>query len=379
MPRPQRTIVSDNPEIASFAEALRSLRGRTDLTLQQLSERAHYSVSALSEATNGRKLPTWELTRNFVAACGGDVAEWSVRWRHAAKQLPEPLDRSVHRPSPRSREHAAGESPPARVLYNGHELILPVKIVSLALLTFALVAMVLFVASQRSDAAPSTKARPVIGGQVLGRVTSAAGSQSSVLGVLLGAGTVLAGGVGVLSAAAVARAASAPRLLTCRFVGGAEPWRDTAQDVHTEHASWVAAHRATEPRIVKIKVINRGRRDIPSRAFDQQRPLRLDVAVPVLGILDVRSMPAGYLTPRIEADGTAVNLGPDLIKIRQAITLRVLVDGAHPRLTTPEPSIIDTRIRQVSTRRPAHGVMAAFTIAATGLTAGVMLGSLLGP
>lgn len=87
MARPERQIVSDDVALVEFVQGLRALRGSAGLTLQELSHRAHYSISALSDATNGKRVPTWELTESFVRACGGDVTQWRFKWVMANKRL----------------------------------------------------------------------------------------------------------------------------------------------------------------------------------------------------------------------------------------------------------------------------------------------------
>ncbi|OXM61441.1 hypothetical protein CF165_38370 [Amycolatopsis vastitatis] len=71
-----------------FARDLRQLREKVGRpTYRELGARAHYSAAALSEAAGGRKLPTLSVTVAYVAACGGDTAEWATRWRAVAAEL----------------------------------------------------------------------------------------------------------------------------------------------------------------------------------------------------------------------------------------------------------------------------------------------------
>ncbi|MEU7529673.1 hypothetical protein AB0A74_28365 [Saccharothrix sp. NPDC042600] len=72
-------------ELGAFAADLRALRLKAgNPTYRQLSRDAHYSAAALSEAANGRKLPSLAVTLAYVKACGGDLAEWEARWRGLA-------------------------------------------------------------------------------------------------------------------------------------------------------------------------------------------------------------------------------------------------------------------------------------------------------
>ncbi len=70
--------------MADFAQQLRLLRQHAALTLRQLAGRTGLSTATLSVAASGRKLPTWEVARAYVQACGGDTDEWRVRWEQAA-------------------------------------------------------------------------------------------------------------------------------------------------------------------------------------------------------------------------------------------------------------------------------------------------------
>jgi transcriptional regulator with XRE-family HTH domain len=83
MGRPENTISASGP-VADFAQQLRLLRQHAGLTLRQLTARTGLSTATLSVAASGRKLPTWEVARAYVQACGGDTDDWRVRWEHAA-------------------------------------------------------------------------------------------------------------------------------------------------------------------------------------------------------------------------------------------------------------------------------------------------------
>lgn len=69
-----------------------------------MSEHAHYSRTVLAEAAGGRTFPSWEVTRAFVLACGGDEQEWSRRWAETERLLANgvvgspPAGRRGHRP-----------------------------------------------------------------------------------------------------------------------------------------------------------------------------------------------------------------------------------------------------------------------------------------
>lgn len=75
----------DSPRAASslqgFAADLRRLRDKSGLSIRALAKVSHYSRTALSQAADGRSLPTWAVVRSYVEACGGDIDEWERRWR----------------------------------------------------------------------------------------------------------------------------------------------------------------------------------------------------------------------------------------------------------------------------------------------------------
>ncbi|MFC4909358.1 serine/threonine-protein kinase [Actinomadura gamaensis] len=65
-----------------FALGLRALRAKApgSPAYRQLAKTACYSASVLSMAASGRALPTWDVTRAYVQACGGDTEEWHAIW-----------------------------------------------------------------------------------------------------------------------------------------------------------------------------------------------------------------------------------------------------------------------------------------------------------
>ncbi|WP_330281839.1 protein kinase domain-containing protein [Streptomyces sp. NBC_00588] len=71
-----------------FAQGLRDLRAAAGSPpYRELSRRARYSHSALSDAAAGHRLPTLDVTLALVAACGGDVDAWRARWEELDAQL----------------------------------------------------------------------------------------------------------------------------------------------------------------------------------------------------------------------------------------------------------------------------------------------------
>ncbi len=87
MARREKTV-PDGP-LADLANGLRALRVAAGITYRELADRSQYSISVLSAAAGGERLPTWDVTRAYVTACGGtpkDLEEWKRRWNDAKQR-----------------------------------------------------------------------------------------------------------------------------------------------------------------------------------------------------------------------------------------------------------------------------------------------------
>ena len=71
--------------IAQFAAGLRQLRADAgNPSFRKMAGVSGYiSHTTLHEAATGNRLASWETTREFVKACGGDEARWRARWERA--------------------------------------------------------------------------------------------------------------------------------------------------------------------------------------------------------------------------------------------------------------------------------------------------------
>ncbi|MGW3086575.1 nSTAND1 domain-containing NTPase [Streptomyces sp. NPDC001108] len=88
MGRPERPIDADAGPVQRFAAELRGLRAEAGgPTYRVMAKGSGYSAPVLSQAAAGERLPTLAATLAYVAACGGDRAEWEERWREAAAQV----------------------------------------------------------------------------------------------------------------------------------------------------------------------------------------------------------------------------------------------------------------------------------------------------
>jgi hypothetical protein len=67
--------------LPEFAADLRKLRGEAGAPpYRDMAQQVHISKASLSAAASGHRLPTWEVTKGYVRACGGPVEEWHERW-----------------------------------------------------------------------------------------------------------------------------------------------------------------------------------------------------------------------------------------------------------------------------------------------------------
>ena len=62
----------------------------------------NYAPSTLSDAVQGKRLPTRAVTEAFVRACGGDPAVWGERWEQTVREI-SGLTAAVDEVSPRRR------------------------------------------------------------------------------------------------------------------------------------------------------------------------------------------------------------------------------------------------------------------------------------
>lgn len=138
--------------------------------------------------------------------------------------------------------------------------------------------------------------------------------------------------------------------------------RDVRQGLEVRRGDQILS----DPYVLEVTLVNQGRRDIPSSAFDQGRPLTLDVGVPVLDVLKTTSSP-GHGLPSVTVEGTALKIGPDLISRRQKISFSLLVDGPDPKLRCPPPHPIDIDVREGEPATAATKMDLTFRMAMGGL------------
>ncbi len=87
MGRPETPLDARDGPLAEFACSLRRLRAEAGgQSYRQLARTANFGASTLARAAAGHTLPSWDVTRAFVLACGGDPRQWRTAWARAAGQ-----------------------------------------------------------------------------------------------------------------------------------------------------------------------------------------------------------------------------------------------------------------------------------------------------
>jgi hypothetical protein len=96
---------------------------------------------------------------------------------------------------------------------------------------------------------------------------------------------------------------------------------------------------------VGIHLSSRGRRDITRDAFDEGKPILLDIGTSIRGLEGVWSSHESVRMVNARALGTCLLVGPGLIGRRQDLRFTVLV-GAKPTGLRCQASLIDVSVRR---------------------------------
>ncbi|MEU6512007.1 hypothetical protein [Streptomyces sp. NPDC046942] len=82
MGRPEKPLDPGAGLVQRFAHGLRELRRAAGTpSYQAMARTAGFSVTVLSQAAAGKRLPSLAVLQGYVRACGGDAAEWEARWK----------------------------------------------------------------------------------------------------------------------------------------------------------------------------------------------------------------------------------------------------------------------------------------------------------
>ncbi|WP_405820039.1 helix-turn-helix domain-containing protein [Streptomyces sp. NBC_01390] len=87
MGRPERPVDPDAGPVQRFAHELRLLRHKAGSpSYREMSQHTGLSVTTLSRAAAGERIPSAAVTRAYARACDADPDEWEARWKEAAEE-----------------------------------------------------------------------------------------------------------------------------------------------------------------------------------------------------------------------------------------------------------------------------------------------------
>jgi hypothetical protein len=101
------------------------------------------------------------------------------------------------------------------------------------------------------------------------------------------------------------------------------------------------------PYLAEVVLAGWGRRDVPRAAFDNGEPIRLDLGVRIVELLQITATDSASATPVPPArvDGTELLIGPALIGRRQRIVITCLTED-KPREVSCAAPLANARVRQ---------------------------------
>lgn len=115
MPEQNRMNNAEKDSVQEFAQQLSDLRLSVgNPAFRKMAERSgSISHTTLHEAASGARFPSWATTREFVRLCGGDEAEWRVKWEQARPPRPAETDEltGTDQPSTNSGPAVADSAP----------------------------------------------------------------------------------------------------------------------------------------------------------------------------------------------------------------------------------------------------------------------------
>ena len=114
---------------------------------------------------------------------------------------------------------------------------------------------------------------------------------------------------------------------------------------------------------VGIYLSSRGRRDITRDAFDEGKPVELDIGVPIQRLVKTWNSQRDVRIVTAQVKGTCLLVGPGLINRRQDLRFTVIAD-VKPTGVTCKASLIDVSVREQSLGPEGHSWIAAFVTVA---------------
>jgi hypothetical protein len=130
-----------------------------------------------------------------------------------------------------------------------------------------------------------------------------------------------------------------------------------------------------DPRLITLTLDSDGDYDIARTAFDDNRPIAVDLGAPIIELLQQKGITASF-------DETTLRLGPDLIKKGSRASLLVLVDGpastdslaAQIAASLIDVSVVTSSQTTIARRRGAAGTAAVLGGTAVALVPFVLAG-----
>lgn len=88
----KRQPIEDTGPVGQFATALRARIDQegSKVTCREMARGSNWAASTLSEATSGKKLPSWPIVKSILEYCGADdieISHWAGRWRQTKEAL----------------------------------------------------------------------------------------------------------------------------------------------------------------------------------------------------------------------------------------------------------------------------------------------------
>ncbi|MGW0735606.1 hypothetical protein [Streptomyces sp. NPDC002851] len=101
-----------------------------------------------------------------------------------------------------------------------------------------------------------------------------------------------------------------------------------------------------DPHLAAVRLKNTGRHDIDSQRFDRERPLELDLNVPIKELLSATNGERDSVMDGCTVTGTTLTFGPELISRSRPINFVMLVENV-PTLEV-RAHLVDVKLRRAS-------------------------------
>jgi hypothetical protein len=175
------------------------------------------------------------------------------------------------------------------------------------------------------------------------------GAASVVIGILMACGAVF----GYISKRLRARKIISYELLV------SVPFLRNLPEIKSAGLSVIHhGEKLANPHLLQVRLTSKSQRDIPTSAFDQRRPLCIDVGAPIVALLEARYNPDQAPLPKVTTAGTTLQIQPCKIRHRQDMTFSVLADGPSAHLKCASNPILNYDLKPGKTyqTRPSRNM-----------------------